>query len=43
MGVEGAAIATVLARLVELSIIVIYVHCNSDRFPHLMNEFIWSF
>ncbi|NLN05314.1 MAG: MATE family efflux transporter [Clostridiaceae bacterium] len=33
LGVEGAAIATVLARLVELCIIVIYVHRNSERFP----------
>lgn len=32
LGVKGAAIATVISRVVELSIIVLYVHGHSDRF-----------
>ena len=33
LGVRGAAIATVLSRFVELSIIVIYAHTHTARFP----------
>lgn len=32
LGVEGAAIATVIARFVELTIIVVYAHRHSGRF-----------
>ncbi len=32
LGVEGAAIATVISRFVELAIIVVYVHRNTGRF-----------
>ncbi len=31
MGVEGAAIATVIARVVECVIVIIWTHCNSDK------------
>ncbi|MCD8131669.1 MAG: MATE family efflux transporter [Lachnospiraceae bacterium] len=33
MGVRGAAVATVISRLVELSIIVIWTHTHSVRMP----------
>lgn len=33
LGVEGAAIATVLSRYVELAIVVAYTHRNTDRYP----------
>lgn len=32
MGVRGAAVATVISRLVELGIIVIWAHTHTDRF-----------
>jgi len=32
LGVDGAAIATVISRFVELAIIVVYAHRNPDRF-----------
>ena len=31
MGVRGAAIATVIARVIEMSIVVIWTHCNQTR------------
>jgi len=33
LGVEGAAIATVIARFAECAILVIYSHVKADRFP----------
>ena len=33
LGVNGAAIATVIARVVELGILVIYSHTHTGRFP----------
>lgn len=33
MGVEGAALATVIARVVETAILVIYSHVRSGKFP----------
>ncbi len=36
LGVEGAAIATVISRFVELVIIVIYTHRNTVRFPFIV-------
>ena len=35
LGVDGAAIATVISRFVELIIIVVYVHRYPDRFPFI--------
>lgn len=32
LGVDGAAIATVISRFVELTIIIVYAHRHSDRF-----------
>lgn len=32
LGVEGAAIATVISRFVELAIIIVYVHRNAEKF-----------
>ena len=32
LGVEGAAIATVISRFVELAIIIVYVHKNPEKF-----------
>jgi len=33
LGVEGAAIATVISRYVELVIVVVYAHRHEDRYP----------
>lgn len=33
MGVAGAALATVMARVVEMLVVVIYTHKNSAKFP----------
>ncbi len=35
MGVEGAAVATVLSRYVELGILVIWTHCNTKKLPYV--------
>ncbi len=35
LGVSGAAVATVISRLVEMSIIVIYTHSHTARFPFI--------
>lgn len=36
LGVEGAAIATVISRFVELVIIVAYAHMNSDKYRFIV-------
>lgn len=35
LGVRGAAIATVISRLVELLTLTIYAHTHTERFPYL--------
>lgn len=35
LGVVGAAIATTVSRFVELSIVVIYAHRNTDKHPYI--------
>jgi Na+-driven multidrug efflux pump len=35
MGVQGAAIATVVSRYVELGIVVIYAHTHAGRYPFM--------
>ena len=39
MGVEGAAVATVVSRYVELLIVVIYAHLHTDRYPFLYGAY----
>lgn len=39
LGVEGAAIATVVSRFVELLILVVYAHRNVSRFTYLRGAF----
>lgn len=39
MGVEGAAVATVLSRFVELAIVVICTHANKKRFPYMQGVY----
>ena len=39
LGVRGAAIATVISRCVELSVLVIYAHSKTERFPYLVGAF----
>ena len=39
MGVEGAAVATVIARFAELAILVIYAHRHTKRFIFLQGLF----
>ena len=39
MGVEGAAIATVLARLVECGIIIIWTHTHTQRNPFIVGAY----
>ena len=35
LGVQGAAIATVISRYVELAIVVVHAHRNEDKYPFL--------
>lgn len=35
LGVNGAAIATVLSRFVELAVIAVWAHCNTKQFPFM--------
>ena len=39
MGVEGAAIATVISRYVELAIVAGWTHCNPRRNPFIVSAF----
>ncbi len=39
LGVEGAAIATVLSRFVELAIVLISVHRRHERYPYFMGVY----
>ena len=39
LGVEGAAIATVIARFLEFSIIFIFVHIRKNRFKFIIDAF----
>jgi len=39
LGIKGAAIATVVSRFVELFILIIYAHRNSERFSYLCGAF----
>ena len=39
MGVEGAAIATVISRYVELAIVAGWTHCNPKRNPFIVSAF----
>lgn len=39
MGVTGAAVATVISRLVELGIMLFHTHLNADRFPFIYRAY----
>lgn len=39
MGVEGAAIATVIARCVECAVIVVYTHTHTNKYPFFSKVF----
>lgn len=39
MGVQGAAIATVIARIIECLIVVIWTHRNSDKNPYIVGAY----
>ena len=39
LGVEGAAIATVVSRFVELAIVAAWTHCNPKRNPFIVGAF----
>ena len=39
MGVEGAAIATVISRFVELAILIFWTHCNPRRNPFIVHAY----
>ncbi len=39
LGVRGAAIATVISRYVELAVVVIHSHRNTDRYPFLRDVY----
>ena len=36
LGVVGAAVATVLSRFVELTIVAVWLHCNGARHPYIV-------
>lgn len=35
MGIEGAAIATVVSRFVEMGILMVWSHCNTKKLPYV--------
>lgn len=39
LGIEGAAIATVLSRFVELFILIIFTHTRKDKYPFIKGVF----
>ena len=39
MGVEGAAIATVISRYVELAVVAVWAHRHSDKMPFIRGAF----
>ncbi len=39
MGVEGAAIATVIARFVEFIIVVVWTHTHTDKNPYIVGAY----
>ena len=39
LGVQGAAIATVLSRFVELAIVALWTHRNADKAPYIVGAF----
>lgn len=39
MGVQGAALATVIARVVECVIVIIWTHKNKDRNPYIVGAY----
>lgn len=39
LGVNGAAIATVLSRFVELAVIAVWTHCNTRAFPFMQGVY----
>lgn len=41
MGVQGAAIATVISRYVELAVVVIYAHTHLEKCPYMKGAY-WS-
>ena len=40
LGVEGAAIATVISRFVELAIVVIYIHIKKEQYPFIKKVYL---
>lgn len=39
MGVKGAAVATVIARFVEFTIVVVWTHTHSDKNPYIVGAY----
>ena len=39
MGVQGAALATVISRFVELGIVVIWAHTHTDKAPYIVGAY----
>ena len=39
LGVEGAAIATVIARFIECFVVVIYTHLKSEKYPFIVGAY----
>ena len=43
LGVEGAAIATVLSRFVELAVVAVYLHANSNKHQFIKRVYLKKF
>ncbi len=39
MGIRGAAVATVISRYVELAVVLVYAHRNTDKYPFLRGAY----
>ncbi len=40
LGVNGAAIATVISRFIELAIVVLYIHIKKERYPFIKKVYL---
>ena len=40
LGVEGAAIATVISRFVELAVVAVYIHLKKEKYPFIKKVYL---
>ena len=43
LGIEGAAIATVISRFVELAVVVVYIHIKKEKYPFIKKVYLKAY